>query len=266
MAAAFATLAGHPGHRRTRPARPGRSPVDLPTKGDCAVTAFAVDTAGQQDTSTSGATARYLIYPGDLAPTLNETLLLADRGHRLHRRPDLRQRPGRGRPPPCGAVEVAIVNSAGQYMSSSGTLHQHHRELADGLPQQPGHAGVELLLHHAGDPAGGLHGAGAGDRPARPGPGRARGERARDRDARRPATSPRWPASRPPAARTSAPSTAAASTDENAPTLTYSWNFGNGRTGSGPVPSQHLHQRQHLHGDADRARRVRPDRRPPPGR
>jgi hypothetical protein len=32
--------------------------VDLPTKGDYAVTAFAVDTAGQQDTSTSGATAR----------------------------------------------------------------------------------------------------------------------------------------------------------------------------------------------------------------
>jgi PKD repeat protein len=27
------------------------------------------------------------------------------------------------------------------------------------------------------------------------------------------------------------------STDENAPTLTYSWNFGNGRTGSGSVPS-----------------------------
>jgi len=27
------------------------------------------------------------------------------------------------------------------------------------------------------------------------------------------------------------------STDENAPTLTYAWNFGNGRTGSGPVPT-----------------------------
>ena len=27
------------------------------------------------------------------------------------------------------------------------------------------------------------------------------------------------------------------STDENAPTLTYSWSFGNGRTGSGSVPT-----------------------------
>ena len=27
------------------------------------------------------------------------------------------------------------------------------------------------------------------------------------------------------------------STDENAPTLTYSWNFGNNRTGTGPVPN-----------------------------
>ncbi len=39
------------------------------------------------------------------------------------------------------------------------------------------------------------------------------------------------------APRTSAPSTAAASTDENTPTLTYSWNFGNGRTGSGALPT-----------------------------
>ena len=53
MAAAFATL-------NATLASPGATStsftlgVDLPTKGDYAVTAFAVDTAGQQDTSTSG--------------------------------------------------------------------------------------------------------------------------------------------------------------------------------------------------------------------
>lgn len=62
MAAAFATL-------NATLASPGGTStswtlgVDLPTKGDYAVTAFAVDTAGQQNTSTSGATARYLVYP-----------------------------------------------------------------------------------------------------------------------------------------------------------------------------------------------------------
>ncbi len=50
-------------------------PVTLPQGGDWSVTAFAVDSAGQTDTSTSGATARYRIYPGDVAPTLNEALL-----------------------------------------------------------------------------------------------------------------------------------------------------------------------------------------------
>ena len=38
--------------------------IDLPTKGEFSVEAWAVDTSGQQDNSTSGATARYLVYPG----------------------------------------------------------------------------------------------------------------------------------------------------------------------------------------------------------
>ena len=98
LGAAFATAPGHAGHARTRPATTWTLPVDLPTDGDWNVTAFAVDTVDQQDTSTSGATARYRIYPGDPPPTLTENLLAPDRGHGLHRRPDLRQRPGRGRP------------------------------------------------------------------------------------------------------------------------------------------------------------------------
>ncbi len=40
-------------------------PVDLPVNGNYSVTAYGVDTAGQQDTSTSGATATYLVFPGD---------------------------------------------------------------------------------------------------------------------------------------------------------------------------------------------------------
>ena len=135
--------------------------VNLPTKGEYAVTAFAVDTSGQQDTSTSGATASYPVYPGDLDPTISDTLFSPTEGTAFT---DARIFvSGRVEDDTAmGSVQVAVVNSAGQYMSSSGTLHQHHRELADGLPEQPGHARVELLVHHAGDPVGGLHGAGAG--------------------------------------------------------------------------------------------------------
>jgi trimeric autotransporter adhesin len=47
---------------------------DLPSQGNYGVTAYAVDTAGQWDTSTVGATARYLVYPGDQPPTLDPNL------------------------------------------------------------------------------------------------------------------------------------------------------------------------------------------------
>ena len=40
----------------------------MPVDGDYDVVAYAYDTADQQDTSTSGATARYQVFPGDTAP------------------------------------------------------------------------------------------------------------------------------------------------------------------------------------------------------
>ena len=44
------------------------------------MTAFAYDTSDQQDPSTSGATSRYPIYPGDLPPTVTENLLAPTEG------------------------------------------------------------------------------------------------------------------------------------------------------------------------------------------
>ena len=52
----------------------------LPTQGDWNVTAAAVDTAGQYDFTSTGATARYLAYPGDLPPTFNMDLLAPTEG------------------------------------------------------------------------------------------------------------------------------------------------------------------------------------------
>jgi hypothetical protein len=45
--------------------------VNLQSPGNYSVTAMALDSAGQWDTSTTGATARYLIFPGDTDPYLN---------------------------------------------------------------------------------------------------------------------------------------------------------------------------------------------------
>ncbi|MGC4888808.1 Ig-like domain-containing protein [Micromonospora sp. DT227] len=119
MAAAFATLDA------TLAAPNATSttftlPVDLPTKGTYSVEAWAVDTAGQQDGSTSGATAKYLVYPGDADPTLEPSIT-----------------PVEGEVYPGGRivvtgravddvgmqkVELQITNAAGQGMNAAGTF------------------------------------------------------------------------------------------------------------------------------------------------
>lgn len=95
--------------------------TDLPTEGSWNVTAFALDTSGQLDTSTTGATARYDIYPGDTAPIFNEALRIPSGGETF----------SEGRIPVTGrvednqqitAVQVAVVDSDGRYMSATGTF------------------------------------------------------------------------------------------------------------------------------------------------
>ena len=95
--------------------------VVLPVQGDWNVTALAVDTAGQADLNTTGATARYLVYPGDSAPTFNEALMAPTEGTAFS--------DGRifvsGRAEDnlaMAQVQVAVIDSLGRYMSATGAF------------------------------------------------------------------------------------------------------------------------------------------------
>ena len=103
------------------------------------MTAVAVDASGQSDTSTSGATARYIIYPGDAVPYLSETLNAPVEGATFSE--------GRifvsGRAfddVAMARVDVGISNSLGQFMSSSGTFSTGERYVTAFLtsPGTPG--------------------------------------------------------------------------------------------------------------------------------
>jgi PKD repeat protein len=233
MAAAFATL------NATLAAPDATSTswtlgVDLPTKGEFAVTAFAVDTAGQQDTSTSGATSRYLVYPGDLDPWLSETLFSPTEGTAFTEARIFIS--GRAEDDTSmGRVEVAVVNGAGQYMSSSGSFSSTNESWRSAFLNSPGTPGSNFSYTTPVIPSGAYT-------------VRARAVDAYGqvqpvpRDVNVTVTAPAGNTA--PVASFTAACTqnvcafdGRASTDENAPTLTYAWNFGNGRTGSGPVPN-----------------------------
>ena len=231
MSASFATLSAtlaNPGGTSTS----WSLSVNLPTQGDWGVTAFAVDNAGQQDTSTTGATARYQIYPGDQPPVLNETLLDPVEGTDF---PD-----GKifvsGRAEDDQAmerVEVGIVNSAGQYMSSTGTFTSTTASWRTAFLNSPGTPGSNFSYTTPVIPVG---------------PYTVR-VRAIDQHGfisviyERHVTVSHPPNNPPVASFTTScvdnvcTFDARGSTDENAATLTYSWNFGNG-TGTGPLPTR----------------------------
>ena len=115
-------------------------PVNLPSEGDYSVTAIAYDTAGQQDVSTTGATSRYPIYPGDQAPTVVAALstptsdAVFDDGKIVisGRVEDDRQ---------IAAAQVAVVDSLGRYMSSSGTFTSTNASWRSAFLNSPGSLG-----------------------------------------------------------------------------------------------------------------------------
>ncbi|WP_207005961.1 PKD domain-containing protein [Nocardioides aromaticivorans] len=231
MAAAFATLdatLASPGATSTS----WSLAVSLPSQGDWAVTAYAYDTAGQQDPSTTGATSRYPIYPGDQPPVLNEALLNPLEGTEfldgkifVSGRAEDDQAMQR--------VEVGIVNSLGQYMSSTGTFTSTTASWRTAFLNSPGTPGSNFSFTTPVVP---------------PGSYTVR-VRAIDQHDFVSVVYERHvtvvhPPNNPPVASFTASCTrnvctfdARGSTDENATALTYSWNFGNG-TGSGPVATR----------------------------
>ncbi|MEO8425415.1 MAG: PKD domain-containing protein, partial [Actinomycetota bacterium] len=208
--------------------------LDLPTQGTYAVTAFAYDTSNQQNPSTSGATSRYPIYPGDLPPTVTDNLYSPEEGTVFTD----------GRIFVSGRVEddqqiaqaqVAIRNGLGQYMSSTGAFTSTTVSWRSAFLNSPGSPGSNFSYTTPTIPPGSYavfargidqHGFATLVPPQRN------------------VTVEGFTSNLPPVANFTYSCVAnvcsfdgRSSTDETTPTLTYSWNFGNG-SGSGPVPTR----------------------------
>ncbi|QNE21464.1 PKD domain-containing protein [Kribbella qitaiheensis] len=233
MAAAFATLPASlasPNATSTT----WTLPIDLPTAGDWAVTAYAFDTAGQQDISSTGATSRYPVYPGDNPPVLNESLLTPTEGTAftdgkifISGRAEDDQAMQR--------VEIAVVDSLGRYMSSTGTFTSTTASWRTSFLTSPGTPGSNFSYTTPVIPAGSYT-------------VQVRGVDQHDQITPIPSvrhvTVSIPPGNNPPVAAFTIACNqnvctfdGRSSTDENPTALTYSWNFGNG-TGSGAVATR----------------------------
>jgi large repetitive protein len=208
-------------------------PINLPASGDYSVTAYAYDTAGQQDVSTTGATARYRYYPNDLPPVLDPALSFPITGAAFTQGKIVVS--GRANDDVSIAkVEVAIVNSAGQYLNSAGAFTSTTASWRTAFLNSPGSPGSNFAYTSPVIPDGAytvlvqptdLHGQVGASTTAT-------------------GVTVTHPANLPPVAHATFTCVVnvctfdgRTSTDENAPALTYAWNFGNG-TGTGPLPSR----------------------------
>jgi PKD repeat protein len=112
-------------------------PVDVPVNGSYSVTAYGVDTSSQQDTSTSGATATYQVFPGDTAPIVVDNLHSPVGGETFD--DGVIQVSGRIQDDvEVTAAQVAIVDAQGRYMSSSGTFTSTSESWRSAFLNSPG--------------------------------------------------------------------------------------------------------------------------------
>ncbi|HET8615447.1 MAG TPA: PKD domain-containing protein [Actinomycetales bacterium] len=213
-------------------------PLHLPGKGDYSVTVLAYDTSGQQDSSTTGATVRYKYYPGDAAPTFEAALgqpvdgsaftegKIVVTGRAID---DLS----------IARVEVGVMNSLGQYMSSAGTFTSTTPSWRTAFLNSPGSPGSNFSYTTPVIPDGTY------TVYVRPTDNNDQVGELRTSVG----VTVTHPANNPPVANATVSCTqnvcsfdGRGSTDENVSALTYSWSYGTTSTGvsmgtgSGPVP------------------------------
>ncbi|MFZ2501718.1 MAG: PKD domain-containing protein, partial [Nocardioides sp.] len=210
-------------------------PVTVPQAGTWNATAIAVDTAGQWDAANTGATAQYLVYPGDADPVLSEALRSPVTGNSF----------SESRIPMSGRaeddisiqrVEVAVVNSAGWYMASTGVFSAGEKWIR-AFVNSPGSPGSNYSYT---TPA-----IAAGTYTVRVRPLDGHLQYPVPTDSVVTVTAPAG--NNPPVANIAKTCTnnactfdARGTTDENAPTVTYAWNYGNLVTGTGPLPTYYF--------------------------
>ncbi len=212
--------------------------VSLPTQGNWSFNALASDTAGQQDPSTTGSTGAYRVYPNDGNPSLSETLGQPQTGAtfsdgkivvtgRAEDAPDANASIAR--------VEVAVVNSSGQYMSSTGTFTSTTASYRTAFLNSPGSAASNYSYTTPVIPAGTYSVI------VRPVDVREQLGEARTSTG----IVVSQPANNPPVAsftytcnQNVCTFDGRGSTDENTGSLTYAWNFGTQGTATGPLPKK----------------------------
>ena len=212
--------------------------LTLPTAGNWTFTAMAFDTAGQQDSSTTGATGTYRFYPDDGPPSLSDTLGQPQSGAEFSDGKVVVT--GRAEDTPdasagIASVQVAVVNSVGQYMSSAGTFTSTTPSFRNAFLNSPGSVGSNYSFTTPVIPVGtytvivqpvDVHG-----------------------QIGTPRTSTgvvvNQPVNNPPVASFTyscmenvCTFDGRASTDENTSSLTYSWSFGAQGTATGPLPTK----------------------------
>lgn len=212
--------------------------ITLPSGGDWRFSATSYDTRDQFDASP--ATASYRIYPGDGLPTLSETLgqpqndATFDAGKivvtgRTEDAPD--QYAG------IAEVQIAVVNSVGQYMSSGGTFTSTNPSYRTAFLNSPGSVASNYSYTTPVIPAGVYS--------VRVRPIDVNDQVGVERistniTVTQPSNLPPVPSFTYTCNQNVCTFDARASTDENPSSLTYSWNFGSstGSTvnGSGPLP------------------------------